>query len=260
MPYRFKPSTYKKKIEDILQKSGVKDSGEYNKLIQDILKSKGADDGGNEPPPDEPKLSEEEEARNQFDFILRTIRKDKDYPRNQTKSAVNWFRNKIQELGSVTEYDVMSDESRTVKSPRDFIGKMFFFQYSDPKYKKKLPYWDAFPLIFPIDMKDDTFLGLNMHYLDYNLRFAFFNKLLEFATNPKLNSKTKLQTTYGLLKSAANMKEYIPTIHKYLWNRVDSHFIRVSAPDWATSLFLPIADFRKKSESYVWKDSKRKMK
>ena len=35
---------------------------------------------------------------------------------------------------------------------------MFFY---DPKLKKKLPYYDTFPLVLPLENYSDGFLGLN---------------------------------------------------------------------------------------------------
>ena len=40
------------------------------------------------------------------------------------------------------------------------IGKLYFFAY-DPKWKDKLSKYDKFPMVFPIELYGDGFLGLN---------------------------------------------------------------------------------------------------
>ena len=74
--------------------------------------------------------------------------------------STTWFRNKIKELGdpTPTNYFVMVDVSST---PFDGLLNMFFY---DPKMKKKLPYYDRFPLILPIETYSNGFLGINFHY------------------------------------------------------------------------------------------------
>ena len=47
---------------------------------------------------------------------------------------------------------------------RYHIGRLNMFLY-DPKYKDKLPYYDVFPLVLPIQRYSDGFLGINFHYL-----------------------------------------------------------------------------------------------
>src|SRR4051812_41636100 len=43
-------------------------------------------------------------------------------------------------------------------------GEMIFFMY-DAKWKDKLPFFDRFPLIFPVEMYPNGFAGMNLHYL-----------------------------------------------------------------------------------------------
>ena len=46
--------------------------------------------------------------------------------------------------------------------PDAVIGRMYFFYY-DAKNKDKLPQWDRFPLVLPIERYGNGFLGLNLH-------------------------------------------------------------------------------------------------
>jgi hypothetical protein len=41
----------------------------------------------------------------------------------------------------------------------------FFYEAKNKDDPDVLPYWDRFPLIFPIDIKGDRLLSMNLHYL-----------------------------------------------------------------------------------------------
>ena len=42
-----------------------------------------------------------------------------------------------------------------------FFGRLNMFIY-DPKLKKKLPYYDTFPLVLPLENYNDGFLGIKL--------------------------------------------------------------------------------------------------
>jgi hypothetical protein len=175
------------------------------------------------------------------------------------KNSIYWFRKQIKALGGVSPADLLADPKRAAPaSTTELIGKLFFFAY-DPKYKATLPYYDEFPLVFPIEIYDNGFLGINLHYLSMSNRLALFEKLLDFATNTKYNNNTKLIMSYRLLNEAAKYKAFKPCIHRYLWSHIQSQFVKIQAPDWKIALHLPVARFKKQSESYVWNESKKKL-
>ena len=71
---------------------------------------------------------------------------------------------------------------------------MFFY---DPKMKKKLPYYDRFPLILPIEQYSNGFLGINFHYLSMPIRIRLLDRIMNFVNNKKLDDTT---TINGLSK------------------------------------------------------------
>lgn len=139
------------------------------------------------------------------------------------------------------------------------IGKMYLFNY-DPKTKATLPYYDIFPLIFPIDKTEKGFLGINMHYLPPILRASLMDKLQTTMTNDRYDSKTKLQINYQILKSASQFSLFRPCIKQYLFSHVQSKFMQVPAKAWNIVLFLPLARFQKASQAKVWADSRQIIK
>ena len=138
------------------------------------------------------------------------------------------------------------------------ISNMFMYFY-DAKTKKDLPYWDKFPLIFPIELYKDGWLGINLHYLPIDIRMKLFDKLLAFANDKSLDKITKLRLSYGLLKNVSKFPEVRPCIKRYLGEFVKSNLLRVEPIDWEIALFLPVEQFQKERKEQVWIDSKRKI-
>jgi hypothetical protein len=185
-------------------------------------------------------------------LLLKGIRSGKIPAR--TQSAMDWFRNSASKT-DVTTRDILKEKTRMVKN--SVVGKMYFFQY-DPKHAKTLPYYDMFPLIFPIERYSDGFLGINFHYLDLKMRAKLMDELYGIANNDKFDESTKLKVSYGLLKGASQYKYFEPTVHRYLNSHVKSRFIEIESSEWDIALFLPVENFKKKTKSYVQKNSRKK--
>lgn len=120
------------------------------------------------------------------------------------------------------------------------VGRMYFFWY-DPKTKKKLPIYDRFPLVFPIERYADGFLGLNLHYLTENERRALLMKLYGYRTSRTLTPRTRIQLSYDLLQSTRGLASLArPCIKRYLYSQVRSRFTEVIAEEWDRAIELPV--------------------
>ena len=127
---------------------------------------------------------------------------------------------------------------------------MFFY---DPKWKKKLPYYDVFPLVLPLEKYPDGFLGINMHYLPIPLRIKLLDRLVDFSNNTKFDESTKLMVDYSKLK---NVRLIRPTIHRYLAGHTKSQFRRIDADEFTIATLLPVQRFKKSTERDVWRESR----
>jgi hypothetical protein len=135
---------------------------------------------------------------------------------------------------------------------------MYLFVY-DPKTKAKLPYYDKFPLVFPIQFYDDGFLGINLHYLGYRSRLLLFSELMTLLNKPQTDPRARVIMAYKSLRSMARFKAFKPCLKRYLSDHIRSNFIKIEAPDWMTALFLPVENFAKKGKTFVWADSESKI-
>ena len=157
--------------------------------------------------------------------------------RKSGKEPYQWYRNRIKELGSPSQAQLIRDGKIT---GRVSFGALNMFIY-DPKLKNKLPYYDTFPLVLPIERYRDGFLGINFHYLPYALRARLLSRL-----DPDAN--------YSALKNVRLVK---PTLKRYLNSNVRSRFRKLEEEDFMTAIMLPVQRFRKSSASKVWSDSRK---
>ena len=132
--------------------------------------------------------------------------------------SLQWLKQKIEQL-RVT----------TIKAtPKIEPGGLYFFFYQ-PIGKIKLPYYDTFPLVLVTGIHRDGFTGLNFHYLPPTYRIAYLKK-----------------------QSVALAR---PMIKKYLVKQIRSRVLPVQPEEWAMSVALPLAQFRKKFQHVVWQES-----
>ena len=164
--------------------------------------------------------------------------------------STDWYRDKIKEFGTPKSLDLIRDGKQAT---RPFFGRLNMFFY-DPKLKKKLPYYDRFPLVLPLEKYNDGFLGINLHYLPIPLRMKLLDRLVDFSNNTKFDESTRLNVSYQNLKRVRLIR---PTIKRYLAGKVKSRFRRVDADEFTVATLLPVQRFSKASESEVWKDSRK---
>lgn len=178
----------------------------------------------------------------------------------KTRAARVWYREKAGDLVSpISSSQALrkTDTSRKVDSME--IGYMYAFAY-DPKHKKTLPYYDTFPLIFPVKFESDGFLGINFHYLPPVLRAKLMDALYANLTNNKFDDTTRLKISYDILQSASKYRYFKPTLKKYLRSQLKSQFMEIHVNEWDIALFLPTESFRKADNQKVWSDSRKKIR
>jgi hypothetical protein len=176
--------------------------------------------------------------------------------KSRVKRSAQWFQDKLKGLKgearnrfSSTNPDKFYREapnkitSTGLKRTTSF-GDLFCYHY-DPKYKKTLPYYDAFPLIMLIGADKDTFLGCNFHYLNPRFRAILLDKLT-----------AKLGGGLPKWSKISKIREIAPTVKRYRFDHIDKKVIQIEEDEKEIAIFLPLERFRKSSKSSVWSDSK----
>ena len=173
----------------------------------------------------------------------------------RTQESREWFRRRIQRLTRVNRDALMREQEINRRASHSY-GSMFMYFY-DPKHKKKLPYYDRFPLTIPVEPAEGGFRGINLHYLPPILRAKFLDALLNVTNNIKYDESTKFRLTYELLNGTRNLRYFKPCFKHYLLSQVKSRFAEVPAPEWEIATFLPTAQWEKASAGRVYSDSRK---
>ena len=173
----------------------------------------------------------------------------------KARAAGDWFREKVKQasasarMRAVTPTQLLKRQEATDTE----LGQMLFYKY-DPKFAKKLPYWDMYPLVFPFEKAKGGFYGLNLHYIPPRERAVLMDELNSYVTNKKYDATTRLKLSYDLLKGFGRA---IPCVKKYLGTNVRSNTVRIDADEWEIAIFLPVERFQKEKARVVWNDSKK---
>ena len=178
-------------------------------------------------------------------YIQSVVKAAKGRPR-----STDWFRDKIKEFGQPGALDLIRD-GKQKRTP--FFGRLNMFFY-DPKLKTKLPYYDTFPLVLPLERYPDGFLGINFHYLPINLRIRLLDRMVDFSNNTEFDESTTLDVDYTGVKGIRLVK---PTLKRYLSGRVKTNFRRIDADEFTVATLLPVQRFKKASDQEVYKDSRK---
>ena len=184
--------------------------------------------------------------------------------KKQAQTAVGTFRRLAAKLSgrNVSGNDLMRDQQNNLVSRLQpiHIGRLCMFFY-DPKLKQKLPYYDRFPLVIPIQLYNDGFLGLNLHYIPPNYRAVLMDTLYNSVyRNKHLDEKKRIMISYQIVIGAARNRYYVPCVKRYLYTHQRSKFFLIEPKDWNFALFLPTERFAKASKKRVFQESLQKIR
>lgn len=170
------------------------------------------------------------------------------------KAARTWFRKEAERVTADPTRLMLS----AVEKRRDLVipGCMYLFSYI-AKHADTLPYWDRYPVIFPVEIYDDGFLGINLHYLPHVMRAKLMDALMELAFNNKYDKNYRLRISYELLKSFSKYKYFKPCVKRYLYKQLRSRYYLIDWKEWSIAVFLPLERFQKMSKEHVWEESKK---
>lgn len=168
-----------------------------------------------------------------------------------SRASLSWFKNEIKNLQSA---DLARDITKLKRKAPFEVGGLYHFFY-DPLLKKKLPYYDNFPLVIPLSKGSDGFTGLNLHYLPPMQRAIFLDKLIDFDFETNKDEQRRMKVSYDILSATRSLKEFKPCMKYYLNSQIRSKIIPIKTSEWETAVFLPTAIFIGARESKVHAES-----
>ena len=168
-----------------------------------------------------------------------------------TDRSATWYRSQVNRIASGKTAGQLFREGKLQARPS--VGRLNLFGYN-PKLRAKLPYYDIFPLVLPLEPTKGGFMGMNFHYLPPLLRFRLLERMQARASDRRFDSNTKFEVNYDDVKAIKLVK---PTIKKYLYAYCQTGFLRINADDAAIAIYLPVQRFKKAPEATVYADSRK---
>jgi len=168
--------------------------------------------------------------------------------------ALNWFRIELRNIRK--RPDKLLREGEVVT--KIFVGKMYMFFY-DAKYQETLPYWDRFPLVIPMEIYSDGFLGMNLHYIAPRYRVVLLSNLYELLMNEESSNERlmKLRISYDMLIKQSRYRFMKPCLKRYLNTHIESRVFEVPLKHWDMVSMLPSSRFNINANT-VYANSRKK--
>ena len=141
-----------------------------------------------------------------------------------------------------------------------YTGRLYTFRYLPDS--DRLDYWDKYPLVLRmLDEADSkqSFLGMNLHYLDpMRRRFMMMSLIERYLTGDISNPNSRI----GYL----NMQKLITPpnrygrvcIRRYKYDNIRGKPLLIPPEHWMKMIFLPTHHFIGAKPNQVWKDSWKK--
>jgi hypothetical protein len=180
------------------------------------------------------------------------------------QSSWKWLLGRVDYLRKNKSIPGAINKSNFSDATKFMVGEVFLYHY-DPKLKHELPYYDKFPLVIPLKLYNDGFLGVNLHYLPPEMRIKFLNKLMGYLVNVN-DVRLRMKITYDLLASSQHFSEFIPCLKRYLTSHINGRMLKINPHEWQMVCYLPIAIWKSTSDRtgitarQVYAESKRKIR
>jgi hypothetical protein len=152
--------------------------------------------------------------------------------------SISWLQLKIKGI----QQGIGVPQTLTPEYKQFVEGGLYLYVY-DAKYKDILPIWDKFPLTIVLEKYNEGFLGLNLHYLDTNIRLGLLGQLIErYGTDNRETNMKRLYLQYENIKKSTPFK---PCIKRYLSSHVQSKILPIQAHEWVFAAIVSIPQFQK---------------
>lgn len=181
--------------------------------------------------------------------------------RERSIESLRYFQQRVRTLKLSSEN--FYRQSDLNKAKRYLEGRMYTFFY-DAKTKEKLPYWDRFPLVLILELRQDGFTGLNLHYLPPRYRVRLLYELYKYVIldddeEADEGMRMKIKMTYQLLTGISKLKMFRPCFKRYLTHRIDGRALEITPEYWDVMSMLPTAQWQKEGATTVYSESIRKI-
>ena len=106
--------------------------------------------------------------------------------------------------------------------------EFYLFEYR-PKFRKRLDYWDRYPMVIIGDSTPDGFYGANLHYMEAKKRVNLAEKIIN--------------------KNSPNIPKSL--WHRYIIDKADNLFFKIPESDVLEMAVLPLEQFYDSRNKFV---------
>lgn len=157
------------------------------------------------------------------------------------KDLTEWINKKASDLASGHVQKTLLNSDRGAGRP--VIGNLYFFKY-DPKLKATLNMYDKYPMVFPIKLYNDGFLGVNMHYLPVGERKQFVKRVNEYKKTSDDDRVKVNMELFAMLEQSKRIYRMMPqAVKRYLLPHARSRFIRILPEEYDKAVQLKIDEW-----------------
>jgi hypothetical protein len=189
---------------------------------------------------------------------------------DDSTEAFTWYErhalDAYEEVTQVRSTDAKAKKRILLNSIRDFYdgkkraGALYTFVYQP---ETDLKYWDNFPLVLKmIDNLDspDSFLGINLHYLEPKLRRLFMMHMITKMSG-SIHDKNSRIVGLNINRLMNGLAKYGRVcIRRYKYDNIRSRVLTIPPENWIKMIYLPTYQFIGGKPSKVWRDSYKKIR
>jgi len=80
----------------------------------------------------------------------------------------------------------------------------------------------------------------------------------DYVTSEKIDDNSKVRINWQIVESASNFAPARACVKHYLYDHVESRFLKINYPDWITASQLPVERFVGASKETAWRETRKK--
>lgn len=139
-------------------------------------------------------------------------------------------------------------------------GQMVFFKYEpmSQSFISRDTYYDKFPLVMITDVYRGGFEGVNLHFVQPDLRKFLFDAIMRGLPTVKANDewRTRLRVDYDRLNARRQFKFFKPCYRRYSWKGMKRRPVIVPFQLWEQMVEANISRFSGARPVTVYRDTK----
>lgn len=176
----------------------------------------------------------------------------KNVPRHSAAAAA-WYADFIK--NNITKMNALEGLRSGKRDNKISPGSFYVYSY-DPKTKETLPFYDTMPLILCTSVTPNGHYGIAFHYLPPKIRLKIIQemyKVSKMTSNDNMKFRLSWAKAQQLVHAIGQDKWLKHSIKQYLHSHVKSDMIKVAGDNIEPMLFLPIARWKKATQTEVWR-------